>query len=343
VNDEVLPEKPLPSRIEVPGEAAGMRLDTWLSRLPNAPSRNRVQQLVKDGNVLVDGENTKRSYEIQGGEVVTVAWPPLNDDWPWPEDIPLDIVYTDEDLIIVNKQPGLVVHPSAGHPDHTMVNALLHNFPDLPGINGVKRPGIVHRLDRDTTGVMVIAKTERAMNLLARQLQKRAVSRRYLALVIGDPDWDEKRVEAAVGRDPANRLRRAIDGPDSRHAASNFTVLRRSGQFTLLRCKLETGRTHQIRIHLKHIGYPIVCDETYGGAPVRCVERLRPEQHELKRFFHQFNRPWLHAQTLEFYHPGTNEKSFFQVPPPDDAQWILEFLFGAEETNSLCGERIVNV
>lgn len=340
--EEILPEIPRPKNITTPEDAAGMRLDTWLSRLPNAPSRNRVQQLLKDGCVKVDGVLPKRSYEIQGGEHVKIEWPPVNDDWPWPQDIPLDILYEDDSIIVLNKQHGLVVHPSAGHPDGTMVNALLHRFPNLPGIGGVKRPGIVHRLDRDTTGVMVVAKSERAMSRIARQLEKRSVQRRYLALVIGDPSWDETRVEAAVGRDPVNRLRRAIDGPGARYAASNFKVLRRSGQFTLLQCQLETGRTHQIRIHLKHIGHPIACDETYDGHLKRCLEKLAPGQNSLRAAFSRFERPFLHAHTLEFFHPESNARSYFQSPPPDDSRDLLRLIFGGI-ADEICGERCIDI
>lgn len=319
-----------------------MRLDTWLSRLPGAPSRNRVQQLIKDGLVRVDGKQPKPKYELTGGETVEIEWPPLDDDWPWPQDIPLDIVYHDDDVVVINKQPGLIVHPSAGHPDGTMVNALLHRFPDLPGINGVRRPGIVHRIDRDTTGLLVVAQNERSMKSLAKQLEKRTVSRRYLALVMGDPKWDEITVDASIGRDPVNRLKRAIDGPSPRTALSHFTVLRRSHQFTLIRCKLETGRTHQIRIHLKHIGHPIVCDETYDGSLIRCTERLRPNQHDLKRLFNHYNRPWLHAHTLEFAHPSLQKVVRFQVPPPDDSRELLTAIFG-DPLDDICGERMIDL
>ncbi len=315
-----------------------MRLDTWLSRLPGAPSRNRVQQLVKDGLVRIDGQVAKRSLELAGGESVLVQWPAPEDDWPWPQDIPLDIVHEDDDVVVINKQHGLVTHPSAGHPDGTLVNALLFRFRDLPGINGVKRPGIVHRLDRDTTGLIVVAKNERAMRSLARQLESRAVKRRYLALVIGDPDWDSTRVEADVGRDPANRLKRAIDGPNARHAVSHFAVLRRAQRFALVQCDLETGRTHQIRIHLKHIGHPIVCDETYDGHLKRVLERLRPDDSRLRQAFSHYGRPWLHAHTLTFTHPSTNRRAIFQVPPPADSLALLEALFGGEYAGSL-GER----
>lgn len=335
-------EAPPPSVLHPPEEAVGMRLDTWLSRLPGSPARNRVQQLVKDGHVLVNGAPAKRVHTIDGTETVTVNWPPPDDDWPWPQDIPLDIVHHDDAVIVVNKQAGLVVHPSAGNPDNTMVNALLHHFPGLPGINGRRRPGIVHRIDRGTTGLLVVAKTGQALGSLARQLIQRTVKRQYLAIILGDPDWDEITVDAAVGMDSANRLRRMIDGPHARHARSHFKVLRRSHQFTLIGCRLETGRTHQIRIHCKHIGHPIICDDTYDGHVKRCLERLRPDQHALKRALLHFERPWLHAHTLSFRHPVLNRDVHFQAPPPGDSRELMELIFG-EDVEKICGGRVVDL
>ena len=332
----------LPTHLVVPPEAAGMRLDTWLARRPGSPSRSRVQQLVKDGLVLVNGEEAKRSYEVQGGETVNITWPGVEDSWPFPQDIPLDIVYDDADTIVVNKQKGLITHPSAGHPDGTLVNALLFRYPDLPGINGVKRPGIVHRLDKDTTGLMVVAKSDRAMTSLAKQLQNKTMQRRYLALIIGDPSWESITVNAAVGRDDSNRLRRAIDGPFSRDAVSHFSVLLRSHQFTLIRCQLETGRTHQIRIHCKHIGHPIVCDEAYDGHVNRCVERLLPTQHELKRLLVHYERPFLHSNTMKFYHPGLQKEVRFAAPPPQDSMELLRHIFGPK-VDEVCGQREISV
>lgn len=330
----------LPPRIDVPAAAAGMRMDTWLSRLPGAPSRNRVQQLVKDGHVRIGGNAPRPSHTLTGGELIEVDWPAAEDDWPWPQEIPLDIVYTDEEVAVINKQPGLVVHPSPGHPDGTLVNALLHRFPGLPGINGIRRPGIVHRLDRDTTGLLVVAKTERAMSSLARQLEKRAVRRQYLGMVLGSPDWEETTVDAPVGRDPVNRLKRAIDGPFARQARSHFRLLARTHQFALIGARLDTGRTHQIRIHCKHLGHPIVCDDTYDGQARRCVERLANTQWDLKRALQHFGRPWLHAHNLQFHHPGMDKLVRFRVPPPEDSAALAELVFG-EEVRGIFGERQV--
>ncbi|CAN5422931.1 RluA family pseudouridine synthase [soil metagenome] len=331
-------ETQLPPLIAVPVEAAGMRLDTWLSRLPGAPSRNRIQQLVKDGHVRLNGELAKRSHEIAGGETVTIEWPPLDDDWPFPEDIPIDVVYEDDEVIVINKQANLIVHPSAGNPDGTLVNALVFHYPNLPGINGVRRPGIVHRLDRDTTGLIVVAKTERAMTSLAKQLAARTMHRNYIAIVIGDVDWETITVDAAIGRDPVNRLKRAIDGGFPKSARSHFSVLKRSGQYTLIGCKLETGRTHQIRIHCKHIGHPILCDEIYGGHLQRSVEKLINVQHELKRAIVHFNRPFLHARELEFNHPSLHKSARFQVPPPEDSQSLMRMIFG-NDISEIIGQR----
>ncbi|MCC5876219.1 MAG: RluA family pseudouridine synthase [Candidatus Sumerlaeia bacterium] len=341
-NEETPTNTPPVGELIPPEEAIGMRLDTWLSRLPGAPSRNRVQQLVKDGNVLINGAPPKRVYTIEGNETITVDWPPPDDDWPWPQNIPLDIVHHDDDVIVVNKQAGLVVHPSAGNPDGTLVNALLHLFPDLPGINGTRRPGIVHRIDRNTTGLLVVAKNDRAMKSLANQLIKRTVKRQYLAIILGDPQWSETTVDAAVGMDPANRLHRKIDGPHARNARSHFAVLRRTGQFTLIGCRLETGRTHQIRIHCKHIGHPIICDSAYDGHLNRCLERLRPDQHALKKALVNYDRPWLHAHTLSFFHPTLQKTVHFQTPPPGDSRALMENLFG-EVAEAISGERIVDL
>ncbi len=301
-----------------------------------------MQQLVKDGLVKINGTVPKRSYTLAGGETVSIDWPEPDDPWPFPQDIPLDIVFEDDEFIIVNKQQGLIVHPSPGHPDGTMVNALLHKFPNLPGINGVKRPGIVHRLDRDTTGLLVVAKTEKAMNVLAKNLQKRTMHRRYVALLIGRTPWEKLTVDAAIGRDPQNRLRRAIDGPSPRDARSHFRVLLRSHKFTLIECKLETGRTHQIRIHAKHVGYPIVCDDTYGGHVKRCLERLTSDEHELRRALQLFNRPFLHAYDLSFPHPTTGKTAHFQVPLPENAQQLLSIAFG-ESAEKLKIKRIAEI
>lgn len=327
--------------LTVPPEAAGMRLDTWLSRLEGYPTRSRIQQIIKDGRVRMNAAPADKSALVAGGEIVEIDWPPLEEPWPRAEPIPLDIVYEDDDLLVVNKQAGLITHPSAGNPDGTLVNAVLNHCPTLPGIHGVKRPGIVHRLDRDTTGLIVVAKTERAMTSLSKQLAARTAHRTYRALVIGDPPWDELRVDAAIGRDPINRLKRKIDGPFARNAASRFRVVARAHHHTLIEASLETGRTHQIRMHCEHIGFPIVGDELYLGAPVRSLERLRHASSALRAAFGNFTRPFLHAWRLEFIHPATSKPAFFEVPMPPDAAALAMLLWPQQP--ALLGERIVRI
>jgi 23S rRNA pseudouridine1911/1915/1917 synthase len=325
--------------IELPADAAGMRLDTYLSRIPGNPSRSRIQQLVKDGRILIGGEPIGKSYSILGGETVEIRWPSASEAWPRAEAIPLDIVYEDEELLVINKQQGLITHPAPGNPDGTLVNAVLHHCPNLPGIYGIRRPGIVHRLDRDTTGLIVVAKTERAMVGLQAQIASRTAKRTYRALVIGDPTWESIRVEAPIGRDAANRLRRSIGGAFSRPAASNFRVVRRAGHHTLIECVLETGRTHQIRIHCQHIQHPIVGDELYQGAPVRSLERLRLAPSPIRAAFGSFSRPFLHAWKLRFRHPGTDELMEFEAPQHADAAELLGLLWPGE--TELLGVRAV--
>ncbi len=316
--------------IPVPDSAAGMRLDTWLSRLPGFPSRSRIQQLVKDGLVFNGEVPAGKSDELRGGETIVIKWPPRTDAWPRPEPIPLDVVFEDEHLIVVNKQHGLITHPAPGNPDGTLVNALLHHCRDLPGIHGIRRPGIVHRLDRDTTGLIVVAKTEPAMKSLAKQIGERSARRTYCALVIGDPSWDEVVVDAAIGRDEANRLKRAIDGAFPRRAVSHFRVLRRAHHHTLIEARLETGRTHQIRIHAAHVGHPILGDDLYGGTVARSLERLRHAPSALRIAIAGFGRPFLHARRLEFTHPATTRRMAFEVPPPADANALIAAIWPGE-------------
>ncbi|MCB2156817.1 RluA family pseudouridine synthase [bacterium] len=309
-----------------PPESAGVRLDTWLGRRQEVHSRTFFQQLIKDGRVLVNGEPAKRSMTLEGGEEVTIDFPPAEDPWPHPQDIPIDVLHEDDDIIVVNKASGMVVHPAAGNPDGTLVNALLHRFPDLPGINGVKRPGLVHRLDRETSGVLVIAKNDQAMKILSGQIRERIMKRRYLALVIGEPDWDVHTVEAAIGRHEHYRIKRSVDGAGAKNAITHLHLLGRLRGFSLLECRLDTGRTHQIRVHCTHIGLPIVGDELYGGTQHRALEKVRNEESEIRTAFLRFGRPFLHARLLRFRHPADGRWVEFCAPIPDDMKTLLEVL-----------------
>lgn len=316
--------------IIVPAEAAGVRLDTFLGRRQNIHSRTFFQQLIKDGRVRVDGAVLPRSHALQGGECIEIEFPPAESPWPQPQDIPIDVLYHDDDIIVVNKAAGMIVHPAAGNPDGTLVNALLHRFPDLPGINGVKRPGLVHRLDRETSGVLVVAQNDRAMTILSRAIRERHVERAYLALIIGEPDWNHMRIEAAIGRHETMRVKRAVDGGGAKHAATNVDVLARASGFSLVRCRLESGRTHQIRVHLSHAGFPILGDELYGGTVQRAMERVRNAPSSLRSVLQRHTRPFLHARRLRFRHPADGQWRTFEAPLPDDLNVVLNALFPKE-------------
>lgn len=287
---------------------AGMRLDVALAAdAALGLSRSRIQALIAAGAVTVDGVAVTRSgLRLRGGETIAVEVPPDRPAEAFAEDIPLDVVYEDADIIVINKPRGLVVHPAAGHSSGTLVNALLKHCPDLAGIGGVLRPGIVHRLDRDTTGLLVAAKTQRAHEALARAIKARAVRREYLAIVWGVPDAPQGRIEAPIGRHPVDRKRMAVvEG--GRPAVSHFTVLESFGRASLLRCALETGRTHQIRVHLAFIGHPVIGDPVYGGRRDPCGMAGQA----------------LHAALLAFDHPVDGRPLRFEVPPPEDFRQLL--------------------
>lgn len=287
---------------------AGVRLDVALAGDATlALSRSRIQALIAAGAVAVDGVTVKRpGFRLRGGEAIVVEVPPDRPAEAVAQDIPLAVVYEDADLIVINKPRGLVVHPAAGHSSGTLVNALLKHCPDLAGIGGVLRPGIVHRLDRDTTGLLVVAKTQRAHDALTRAIKARAVHRGYLAIVWGVPDAVQGRIEAPIGRHPVDRKRMAVvEG--GRPAVTHFAVLESFGRAALLRCALETGRTHQIRVHLAFIGHPVIGDPVYSGRRDSCGMAGQA----------------LHAAMLAFAHPVDGRPLRFEVPPPEDFRQLL--------------------
>ncbi|MCL6450581.1 MAG: RluA family pseudouridine synthase [Acetobacteraceae bacterium] len=298
----------------MPREQAGERLDRFLAQSSLGLSRSRVQQLIDAGAVLVDGRPARPSQRVQAGQPVAVEVPDPAPARAEPEPLPLDVVYEDADLLVVNKPRGLVVHPAAGHARGTLVNALLARCPDLAGVGGVLRPGIVHRLDRDTTGLMVVAKNQAAMDGLARQIKARQVRRTYLALVWGCPEPPSGRVEAPIARNPRDRKRMAVVA-GGRPAATEYEVVERLGPCSLLRLRPETGRTHQLRVHLAHIGHPVVGDPVYGP---RRAPRLG------------LGGQALHAAVLGFSHPRTGEAVEFDCPLPEDMARALEALRGGE-------------
>ncbi len=288
------------------------RLDRYLSRELPGLTRSRLQGLIRQGKVLVDGlPAAKSGQKLKAGQEILLEIPPPEKAETEAEDIPLDVVYEDEDLIVVNKPQGMVVHPSRGHREGTLVNALLHHCRRLSGINGVLRPGILHRLDKDTSGLLVAAKTDGAHLDLAEQLKKRLVKREYLALVHGHPRAKQGTVDAPLGRHPRERKKMAVS-PGARNAVTHFTLLEEFAGVSLLRLRLETGRTHQIRVHLSYIGHPVLGDPVYG--------RRRDS----------FNLPGqaLHACCLGFTHPRTGEALEFTAGPPSAFQRVLEDLRG---------------
>jgi len=286
----------------------GQRLDVFVSGVSGL-SRARVQRLIDEGHVLVGGRPQKAHHRVGAGEWIQLHIPPATPLQLTPEQVPLDILCEDGDLIVLNKPAGMVVHPGAGRRTGTLVNALLAHCERLPGIGGVERPGIVHRLDRDTSGVLVVAKTEVAHQSLSGQFKTRMVKKRYLALVHGEVRQEEGRIEAAIGRREHDRKRMGVRVRDGREARTIYHVLRRLPGMTLLALDLETGRTHQIRVHLAHIGHPVVGDRVYGG---------RREHRRAASDEPSAERQMLHAWRLGFFHPASEAWVEFTAPIPTD-------------------------
>ena len=305
-----------------PAEGEAGRLDQFVARSVEGMTRSTVQRLIDEGRVTVDGAVEKASLKLRGGERVIVAVPPPVPAVPEAEDIPLVILHEDGDLVVVNKPAGMVVHPGAGTPGGTLVNALLAHCTDLSGIGGEIRPGIVHRIDKDTTGVLVVAKNDRSHEGLSRQFREHTIKRIYLALVFGSPKTDTGRIEGAIGRHPTDRKRMSGKAKHGKHAVTHWKVLARYPGMTLLRLRLETGRTHQIRVHLAEAGHPLVGDEVYGGAG-RANDLKDPV---LKKFVRELGRQALHAKTLGFIHPAGGTYVEFDTELPEDMARIITYL-----------------
>ncbi len=310
----------------------GWRLDLFLARSLPELSRSRLQALIAEGRVARDGAKIgDANHRVKPGEVYSVEVPTPRPAEPEAQDIPLTVLYEDADLIVIDKPVGLVVHPAAGNLDGTLVNALLaHCGPSLQGIGGVARPGIVHRLDKDTSGVLVAAKNERAMRSLGKQFAAHAVERVYNAVVWGSPRGGQGHVEGNLGRNPFDRKRMAVLRGAGKPARTNYRVLEQFGSgekplAALLECRLETGRTHQIRVHLAHLGHPLIGDSTYG----RARQAPRPHSPAETAAFEavtRFPRQALHAGVLGFFHPTLQKKMRFETPWPEDFRVLIETL-----------------
>ena len=304
--------------ITVPDDSHGVRLDRFLTSVLPDQSRSHIQRLIKDGSVQVAGAGARPNQPVKTGQIVTVDIPEPIDPTPLAEALPLPILYQDHDVIVVDKPAGMVVHPAAGHASGTLVNALLHHVDDLSGIGGEKRPGIVHRLDRGTSGLMVVAKHDSAHAELARQFQDREVEKEYIALVWGEV-MAGRRIDEPIGRDPANRKKMSARARRARSAVTRIVGAEHFGRMlTLARVAIHTGRTHQIRVHLSAIGHPIVGDSLYGGVHRRVAGDLRAVTH--------LERPFLHATRLVFTHPSEERPMEFVSELPADLQRVLDDL-----------------
>jgi len=310
-----------------PGQSL-LRIDKFLSdRLENT-SRTRIQNAANAGNILVNNNPVKPNYKVKPGDIVQVVLPtPPREIELIPENIPLNIVYEDDDVLVVNKEPGMVVHPGYGNYTGTLVNALMWHFRDLPLFNtGESRPGLVHRLDKNTSGILVIAKNEFALNRLSKQFFDRTTDRRYNALVWGTPDPLEGTITGNVGRNIKDRKIMQVfkDDSEGKTAITHYKVIEDLGYISLIECKLETGRTHQIRVHLSHIKHPLFNDEEYGGDQILKGTTFTKYQQFIKNCFKILPRQALHAKSLAFDHPVTGKRLSFDSNLPDDMQQVIE-------------------
>jgi 23S rRNA pseudouridine1911/1915/1917 synthase len=289
----------------------GDRIDKFLAEELDDYSRSFIQKMIKDGNVSVNGGLVKSNYRLSAGDVLTITLPELSEPDILPENIPLDILYEDEDIIVVNKPKGMVVHPAAGHYTGTLVNALMYHCRDnLSGINGVQRPGIVHRIDMNTTGVLVACKNDAAHSFISEQLSVHSITRKYEAVVLNSFKEEMGTVDAPIGRHRIDRKKMAVDYKNGRNAVTHYRVIENYGKYAHIECQLETGRTHQIRVHMASIGHPLLGDDVYGSGKS------------------QFNTTGqtLHARVLGFIHPSTRKYMEFEAPLPEYFRNILKYL-----------------
>lgn len=313
-----------PSEFTVKARMVGKRIDAYLSSRYPEYSRSVMQKVIDARAVLVNGDPVKASYRVRQDDLIRVWLPELADDAPVPEDIPLEVVYEDEAITVVNKSAGMVVHPAKGHWSGTLVNALQFHYDTLSSVGGENRPGIVHRLDRDTTGLVLVAKHDLAHRHLAAQFEARTIQKEYLAIVSGAPDHDSDTIERTIGFHPTNREKMAIRNPEDggKEAVTFYQVIERFRGYAYIRCKPRTGRTHQIRVHLTHIGHPIVADKMYSGrdrlAQADLLGARSPDAETVL-----IERQALHAHTLRLTHPLTGQPLELVAPlPPDMARTL---------------------
>lgn len=315
------------SRVEVlrtDETAAGQRLDRWLADAPLGLSRSRIQRLIDEGHVEVDGEVRPGRTKLRADQEIRVEVPPARPVSMEPDaSVPFDILYEDEDLAVIEKPPGVVVHPAPGHHTGTLVHGLMARLDHLSGVGGRARPGLVHRLDRDTSGLMVVAKNDAAHHALADQLRDRTLGRIYRAIVWGTPDPPKARIDLPLDRDPKQRERRRVVENGGRRAVTDFRVELEAEGASLLRLRLKTGRTHQIRVHLAHRGHPVLGDVLYGGGPARLAGAHPEHRQRLRSALRRAKRQALHACELSLEHPRTGETLRWRVPLPADltAAW----------------------
>lgn len=291
-------------------EFVGERIDKFLSCRLEEVSRSYIQKLIKEGHVSVNGKPVKANYKLGADDEICLEIPEAKEPDILPEDIPLDILYEDQDILVVNKPKGMVVHPAAGHYSGTLVNALMYHCKDsLSGINGVMRPGIVHRIDMDTTGSLLVCKNDEAHRILAEQLKEHTIRREYHAIVYGNLKDDAGTIDAPIGRHPVDRKKMSINHKNGKRAVTHYEVLERFGNFTYIRCRLETGRTHQIRVHMASLHHPLLGDEVYGPSSKPPFSGLKGQV--------------LHAKILGIHHPSTGEYMEFDAPLP---QYFVDLL-----------------
>ena len=304
-----------------------LRVDKFLMNFIEHATRTKIQKAAADGNIKINGNVVKSNYKVKAGDTVTVEYSSPKKEFELiPEDIPLNIVYEDDDLLIVYKEAGMVVHPGFGNYSGTLVNALAFHFKSLPNMGEEDRPGLVHRIDKNTSGILVIAKTEQSMSVLAQKFADRALNRRYIALVWGDLKEDKGSITGHIGRSLKNRKVMSVfeDGAHGKHALTHYKVLERFGYTTLVECKLETGRTHQIRAHFKHIGHPLFNDEEYGGNQILKGTTFTKYKQFVQNCFKICPRQALHAKSLTFSHPISGDNMQFDSEIAEDMMQLIE-------------------